>query len=84
MRPMRCAIYALACHCFLGSLTGCTSGSKSRRSVPVCAVQDCKTGEIIDDGCAYKGKCKECINDCGGGRVAPRNGPTESPFPPRR
>jgi hypothetical protein len=41
-------------------------------------VQDCKTGEIIDDGCAADGKCKSCINDCGG-RVAPRNGPTPAP-----
>jgi hypothetical protein len=37
----------------------------------VCAVQDCKSGEIIDDGCADNGKCSPCINDCGG-KVAPR------------
>ena len=44
---------------------------RSNRPVPVCAVQDCKSGEILDDGCAADGKCKSCINDCGG-LMAPR------------
>jgi hypothetical protein len=62
---------------------GCPQSAKSHRSSPVCAVQDCKTGEIIDDGCAQDGKCKSCINDCGG-RVAPRSGPAEQPLQPVR
>jgi len=47
---------------------------RSNRAVPVCAVQDCATGEILDDGCAKDGKCKSCINDCGQ-RVAPHTMP---------
>jgi hypothetical protein len=52
----------------------CPDPAKSNRTTPICAVRDCKTGEIIDDGCVVGGKCKSCVNDCGG-RVAPRNGP---------
>ena len=47
---------------------------RSDRAVPVCAVQDCATGKILDDGCAADGKCKSCINDCGQ-RVAPHTSP---------
>jgi hypothetical protein len=47
---------------------------RSDRSNPVCAVQDCVTGEILDDGCAHDGRCKSCINDCGQ-RVAPHTRP---------
>lgn len=56
--------------------------SHANRANPICAVQDCKTGEIIDDGCSADGRCKSCINDCGG-RVAPRNGAKTSLFPGR-
>jgi hypothetical protein len=49
---------------------GCPGGNK-HRNLPVCAIQDCETGEIVDDGCAEDGSCRRCINDCGG-RVAPR------------
>jgi len=46
----------------------------SNRAVPTCAVQDCDTGKILDDGCAADGRCKSCINDCGQ-RVAPHTPP---------
>jgi hypothetical protein len=52
-------------------IVGCPEPARPPRAQPVCAVQDCKTGEIIDTGCADDGKCISCINDCGG-RVAPR------------
>ena len=52
-------------------LTAACDGPKHNRSVPVCAVLDCATGKILDDGCATDGKCKACANDCGQ-RVAPR------------
>ena len=36
--------------------------------VPRCAVQDCKTGNIVDDGCVDDGKggrlCAACVNVC--------------------
>lgn len=61
--------------CALTFLCGCPGNFvKSDRATPVCAIRDCKTGLIIDDGCSYDGKCKSCSNDCGG-KVAPRNGP---------
>jgi hypothetical protein len=47
---------------------------RSDRSNPVCAVQNCATGEILDDGCSHDGRCKSCINDCGQ-RVAPHTRP---------
>ena len=67
---------SLACHGVLIVLTTACPGEWNSRTTPICAEQDCKTGEILDDGCAADGKCKSCINDCGG-RVAPRNGPAE-------
>jgi hypothetical protein len=53
------------------AIAGCPEPARPPRAQPVCAVQDCKSGEIIDDGCADNGKCSPCINDCGG-KVAPR------------
>jgi hypothetical protein len=52
------------------------------RPTPVCAVRDCASGKIIDDGCSADGQCLKCSNDCGG-KVAPRNGP-KSPLLPSR
>lgn len=34
------------------------------RKEPICAVQDCATGEVIDDGCDATGRCASCINSC--------------------
>lgn len=34
------------------------------RKEPICAVQDCATGKIIDDGCDETGRCASCINSC--------------------
>jgi hypothetical protein len=37
------------------------------RKVPVCAQQDCATGQIVDDGCAIvdgKKSCLSCVNAC--------------------
>jgi hypothetical protein len=79
------AMVAAARLIFYGSLVASLSACPGNfvnpnRSSPVCAVRDCETGEIIDDGCDANGKCKACSNDCGG-KVAPRNGPVSSPFP---
>lgn len=56
----------------LVQLSACPQTNNSRLT-PVCALRDCETGELIDDGCSADGRCKSCSNDCGG-RVAPRNG----------
>lgn len=66
----------------LALLAACPGSAKHRRATAICAVRDCETGEIIDDGCAADGSCTSCVNDCGG-RVAPRNGPTSSFIPKR-
>lgn len=67
----------------IASLTGCPGNFVNKdRPTPVCAVRDCESGLIIDDGCSADGKCLSCANDCGG-KVAPRNGPKESLIPTR-
>jgi hypothetical protein len=71
---MRRALHVSAA-ALISSLTACPGNFVNPgRAVPTCAVRDCKTGKIIDDGCSADGKCKKCSNDCGG-KVAPRNGP---------
>jgi hypothetical protein len=39
-----------------------------RRETPVCAIQDCATGRIVDDGCVGGGlgsrRCLACVNAC--------------------
>lgn len=37
------------------------------RKEPVCAIQDCATGKIRDDGCDETGRCASCINSCTSG-----------------
>lgn len=51
--------------------SACPDNFHNPRSEAVCAVQDCATGKILDDGCSDDGHCKQCINDCGG-KMAPR------------
>src|SRR5258708_2800127 len=34
------------------------------RNTPTCAVQDCVTGRILDDGCSSDGRCVSCVNEC--------------------
>ena len=34
------------------------------RSTPVCAIQDCESRVVIDDGCTSDGRCLSCINAC--------------------
>jgi hypothetical protein len=50
----------------LALATGCqtTRGAPRGRTEPVCAVQDCATGRILDDGCADDGRCASCVNAC--------------------
>lgn len=63
------------CCLVITSLCACPGNFvKANRPTPVCAVRDCSSGLIIDDGCSADGKCLSCANDCGG-KVAPRNGP---------
>lgn len=47
---------------------------------PGCARQDCKTGEIVDDGCIHeKGRvwCASCVEACP--EDLPKAGPPEPP-----
>jgi hypothetical protein len=37
--------------------------SKGRKE-PVCAVQDCVTNKILDNGCDDTGRCASCVNSC--------------------
>jgi len=36
----------------------------SSRSTPVCAIQDCESHVVIDNGCTSDGRCLSCINTC--------------------
>lgn len=75
-RAMTRALRLRTCHLTWLLLTAADPcvAPRSDRSNPVCAVQDCATGEILDDGCSHDGRCKSCINDCGQ-RVAPHTRP---------
>jgi hypothetical protein len=51
----------------VGLGVGCPALAASkapRRSEPVCAVQDCKTKKIVDNGCSDDGRCAACVNAC--------------------
>ncbi|HEY0715124.1 MAG TPA: hypothetical protein VGF45_20760 [Polyangia bacterium] len=54
----------------VGGCRGCDSAPKRGRTTPVCAVQDCKTGAILDNGCSDDGKCVACVNACPPGAIA--------------
>jgi hypothetical protein len=43
------------------------SEQRKGRKEPICAVQDCATGKILDDGCDETGRCASCINSCTSG-----------------
>jgi len=67
----------------IGLAPACEKSSKDEllekrkgRKEPVCAVQDCATGEIIDDGCDQTGRCLSCVNSCAP-PVAPSTAPAE-------
>jgi hypothetical protein len=53
----------------LGVVVACGSSARGHgRKVPVCAVQDCATGRMIDDGCVERWlgtkDCLACVNFC--------------------
>jgi hypothetical protein len=62
------SMHPLARHLLLGLAIALAGGAcqrrAPRRSTPVCAVQDCRTHRIIDDGCASDGRCASCVNAC--------------------
>jgi hypothetical protein len=43
---------------------GAAPTSGTVHATPVCAVQDCATGKITDNGCTPSGECASCINYC--------------------
>ena len=46
---------------------GCIECQSNGRTVPVCAVEDCATHQIVDDGCArgwFGAQCLACLNMC--------------------
>jgi hypothetical protein len=60
-RMLLVVLIALA---FAPGCRSCTANRASGRASPVCAVQDCATGNIIDDGCAADGRCLSCVTPC--------------------
>lgn len=40
------------------------SEQRKGRKEPIWAVQECATGEILDDGCDETGRCVACVNSC--------------------
>jgi hypothetical protein len=51
--------------------TGCRKASddvreagSSSRSTPICAIQDCESHVVIDNGCTSDGRCLSCVNPC--------------------
>ena len=62
MSTVRFAISAvIAAVAFIGC------GKEGGRTEPTCAVRDCKTGKVIDDGCVdglFSKKCAACTVLC--------------------
>src|SRR5580700_8606192 len=53
----------------LGVVVACGSSARGHgRKGPICAVQDCATGRMIDDGCVERWlgtkDCLACVNFC--------------------
>ena len=71
--PWSFALAALAAALVLATACETSRGAPRGRTEPVCAVQDCATGRIVDDGCADDGRCASCVNPC-----APAPSPTTS------
>lgn len=57
------ALVLLASGCRKASDDVREAGS-SPRSTPSCAIQDCASHLIIDDGCTSDGRCLSCVNPC--------------------
>ncbi|HEY8040200.1 MAG TPA: hypothetical protein VIF15_10430 [Polyangiaceae bacterium] len=69
MRPasstLVCSAAVAACLLlFCIGTVACHGPAKRGRSVPICAVQDCATHKMVDDGCADDGRCASCVNTC--------------------
>jgi len=61
----------------IGLLTACPPAPTSpamRPRDPTCAVRDCATGKIIDNGCTADGRCETCVNFCKNGVPSARDG----------
>jgi hypothetical protein len=54
----------LVCGLVLLGVGGPKKAKHPERKEPACAVQDCKTHKIIDDGCTDDGRCSSCVNVC--------------------
>jgi hypothetical protein len=72
-------VYILAAASLLSfALAGCPS-KMHKRSDPVCALRDCASGKIIDDGCSDDGRCASCVSPCGTGITPTQVPPTATP-----
>lgn len=63
-RGARATLIAALLLAAAGGCRACSGNAQRRRSTPICAVQDCATGQVIDDGCSADGRCLSCINPC--------------------
>lgn len=53
------------------------AGSSSR-STPICAIQDCETHVVIDNGCTPDGRCLSCTSPCAETPVSVSSSPAAS------
>jgi len=60
----------LACLLAAAAPIACSRGTAAAttlhpdRKTPICAVQDCATGKVVDNGCTDDGRCASCMNAC--------------------
>jgi hypothetical protein len=67
IRMIRLAMWTAALIVSMAANAGCrscASHNRPGRATPICAVQDCTSGRVVDDGCADDGRCLSCVNPC--------------------
>jgi hypothetical protein len=66
-RTLRCATIISALAIVLACNDKGAIEQRKGRKKPTCAVQDCASGKIVDDGCDESGRCASCVNSCTSG-----------------
>lgn len=70
MERLRSAVVIVAAAGAILTLVACGKERESARKAPTCAVRDCETGKIVDDGCVRDGlfgrTCAACTFVCPG------------------
>jgi len=67
VRALQCAMMIVTLVVVLACDEKKSIEQRKGRKEPICAVRDCTTGRIVDDGCDEGGRCASCVNACTSG-----------------